>query len=182
LHEVLYMAKNKKKKKKTSPQRLRTMRTPHLSVCRGSLSLAFLMMVAYAVIMMGIAVWQWEGLAKGTVVLWGITQMVMGYAVICLYRHQRAARWGAVGALLILSGVLTMFPTSDFLSQALQALAVAGFSLVLYDLQKYIGVPLMLPGGLIFLAVIAQIVSSPLMAFFGLAFLAMGAGLGLARM
>ncbi len=176
------MAKQKQKKKKTSAQRRPRIHTPRLSVCRGSLALAFLMMVAYAVIMMGIVVWQWEGLAKGTVVLWGVAQMVMGAAVICLYRHQRAARWGAVGALLILSGVLTLFPTSAFLSQALQALAVAGFSLVLYDLQKYVGVPLMLPGGLIFLAVIAQIVSSPLMAFIGLALLALGAGLGLARM
>jgi hypothetical protein len=102
--------------------------------------------------------------------------------VFCLYRRQRAARWGAVAAVLAMSAVFTFVPPSPFLGAAFQALALAGFSLVLYDLQKVLGVPMMLPGGLIFLSVIASLLNSPLMAFAGLALLALGSALALTRL
>ncbi len=157
-------------------------RRPRLAVCRGGLAAGLVLAVMYAVLMMSITVWGWRGLGQGALVVWGVAQAVLAYGVFCLYRRQRAARWGAVAAVLAMSAVFTFVPPSPFLGAAFQALALAGFSLVLYDLQKVLGVPLMLPGGLIFLSVIASLLNSPLMAFVGLAFLALGSALALTRL
>jgi len=64
----------------------------------------------------------------------------------------------------------------------LQALGLAGLSLVFYDLENVFGVPLMLPGGLLFLAVVATVLNTPLMGFVGLALLTLSSMLALGRM
>ena len=156
-------------------------RRPRLAACRGGLAAGLVLAVVYAVLMMSMTVWGWS-LGRGALVVWGTAQAVLAYGVFCLYRRQRAARWGAVAAVLAMSAVFTFVPPSAFLGAAFQALALAGFSLVLYDLQKVLGVPMMLPGGLIFLSVIASLLNSPLMAFVGLAFLALGSALALTRL
>ncbi len=130
---------------------------------------------------MGMAAWGWEGFSGLTPLLWSIAQIILGISVLCLYRHQRISRWGAVGAILIFSGITTAFPTSLFLSHAVQALALTGFSLVFYDLEKINGIPLQLPGGLIFLSVIGSVLNTPLMAFAGLALLTIGSVIALKR-
>jgi len=170
----------KKKAKKTT--RSRVSQRAHLSVCRTSLTLGLVLLALAAVAFIGMMVWSWQGMASVAVYLWAAAQAVLGYAVLCLYRHQKAARWGAVGVLLLVSAFFSVVPPSTFLSQAIQALALTGFSLVLYDLEKFAGVPLRLSGGLIFLGVIGSILSSSLMAFIGLALLAIGAGLALVRL
>ncbi len=139
-------------------------------------------MVVYAALAMGFLAWSPAGLPQWTVGLWGLTLIGLGGGVLCLYRHWRVARWGAVGALLLMSGILTVFPLTDFLNYALQALGLAGLSLVFYDLEKGLGAPLALPGGLIFLAVVASILHTPIMVFAGLALLALGGVLAIGRM
>jgi len=170
----------KKKTKKTT--RNQVSQRSRLSVCRTSLTLGLVLLALAAAAFMGIAVWEWESMSRAAILLWAAAQAVLGYAVLCLYRHQKAARWGAVGVLLLVSAFFSVVPPSTFLSHALQALALTGFSLVLYDLEKFAGVPLRLSGGLIFLGVIGSILSSPLMAFIGLALMALGAGLALTRL
>ena len=155
--------------------------TPRLAGCRLALGVPLALMVAYAVLLLGLLVWGNGRVPQWTVGLWGITLVGLGVGVLCLYRHQHAARWGAVGVVLILAGVLTVFPLTDFLGYALQALGLAGLSLVFYDLEKVYGVPLQLPGGLLFLAVVATVLHTPLMSFIGLALLALGAALALGR-
>ncbi len=155
---------------------------PRLTACRWALGLPLGMMVAYAVLMMGFVVWSASGPPQWTVIWWGVTLVGLGLGVLCLYRRQRAARWGAVGVVLILGGVLTAFPLTAFTSQALQALGLVGLSLIFYDMEKVLGVPLMLPGGLLFLAVVATILNTPLMTFVGLALLAISGTLALGRM
>ncbi len=172
------MAKNKPKK----TTRSRIGAQAHLSVCRASLTVGLMLLALAAMAFIGMTVWGWEGITKGIVLLWAAAQAALGYAVLCLYRHQKAARWGAVGVLLLVSAFFSVAPPSAFLSQAIQALALTGFSLVLYDIEKVAGVRLRLAGGLIFLGVIGSILSSPLMAFVGLALMALGAGLALIRL
>ncbi len=130
---------------------------------------------------MGMAAWGWSGFTGFVIILWSIAQIFLGTGVLCLYRHQRIARWGAVGAILIFSGITTLFPSSLFLAHAIQALALTGFSLVFFDLEKINGIPLQLPGGLIFLSVIGSILNTPLMAFVGLALLTIGSVIALKR-
>ena len=165
-------------KKKKSRGQMR----PRVGFCRTPLAVGLVLAVIYAVVMMGMTALNWSVPAWAVAGAWALAQAVLGVGVLCLYRQQRAARWGAVGAVLLLSAWMSLSPTSAFLAQALQALALTGFSLVLYDVDKLTGVPLRLPGGLIFLAVIGSLLGSPLMAFVGLAFLALGSALTLMRL
>jgi len=139
-------------------------------------------MVVYAVILIGSLVISSEGIPSWSGGVWGLTLVGLGIGTLCLYQQQRAARWGAVGVVLILSGVLTVFPLTTFLAHALQALGLVGLSLVFYDLEKVFGVPLMLPGGLLVLAVVATVLNTPLMSFVGLVLLAVSGTLALGRM
>ncbi len=160
----------------------RTLPTPRLATCRLALGIPLGLMVAYAVLAIGFLVWSANGLPQWTVGLWGLTLLGLGAGTLCLYRHQHAARWGAVGVVLILAGAVSIFPITTFIGYTLQALGLAGLSLVFYDLEKVYGVPLQLPGGLIFLAVVATVLHTPLMSFVGLALLALGGTLALGRM
>lgn len=155
---------------------------PRLAACRKSLGIALGMVVAYAVMVMGFLVFSDQGIPRWSVLFWGLALVGLGIGTLCLYRQQPVARWGAVGVVLVLAGVLTAFPLTPFLAHALQALGLAGLSLVFYDLEKGFGVPLMLPGGLLFLAVVATVLNTPLMGFVGLALLAVSGTLALGRM
>ncbi len=152
-----------------------------LAVCRTALGFPLTLMAVYAAAMMLSAVLGWQpGLwATG---LWAGSQVLMGVGLFCLYRHQAVARWAAVGVVLVLAGVMSLVPMTPFLTYALQALGLAGLSLVFYDLEKHAGIPLMLPGGLLFLAVMASILATPLTALFGLGLLLAASLLALARM
>ncbi len=166
----------------TKKKKNRGQMRPRVGSCRAPLAVGLVLAVIYAVVMMGMTALNWSVPTWAVAGVWALAQAVLGVGVLCLYRRQRAARWGAVGAVLLLSAWMSLSPTSAFLAQALQALALTGFSLVLYDVDKLTGVPLRLPGGLIFLAVIGSLLGSPLMAFVGLAFLALGSALALTRL
>ncbi len=145
---------------------------------------ALVWLIAYAVAMLVKSV---LGLGPSTLAMsvWWITvQLGLALAVGCLYRYQsRAWRWGAVAALLTASALLTLAAPEGLLLPGLQALGLAGFSLVLYDLGRLSGRRLQTPGGLIFLAVIAgYVLHTPLTAFIGLALLAVGATLALRQL
>jgi len=170
------MPKSKKKHPTTLPSRL------HLQGCQRPLQSGLLLAVLYAVVMMGMSALGWQLAAWVPPAGWALAQAALGVGVLCLYRLQKVSRWGAVGAVLLLSAALTLAPSSVFLSQAVQALALTGFSLVLYDVDKLTGAPLRLPGGLIFLAVVGTLLNSPLMAFAGLALLALGSAIAMIRM
>ena len=152
-----------------------------LKFCKNPLSAGFILTLVYGIIVIGMAAWGWSGLSGLSILLWSIAQFLFGIGVICLYRHQRIPRWGAVGAILIFSGIITIFPSSTFVSNAIQAIALTGFSLVLFDLEKINGIPLQLPGGLIFLSVVGSILSTPLMAFAGLVLLTIASFIALKR-
>ncbi len=153
-----------------------------LAACRLTLGVPLGFMAVYAVLMMGFLAWSAAGVPVWSVWLWGLVLLSLGIGTLCLYRQQHVLRWGAVGMVLLLASGLTVFPLTDFLAHALQALGLAGLSLVFYDLENVFGVPLMLPGGLLFLAVVATVLNTPLMGFVGLALLTLSSMLALGRM
>ena len=170
--------------KRSSSSRFVTRGKPASFRCQFGLRVALGWTIAYAVVMMAQVVW---GVGPGAILLaawWASVQIGLGLAAGCLYRHQPAAwRWGAVAALLLTSGLLTLVAPPGILLPALQALGLAGFSLVLYDLGKLTGRNLQAPGGVIFLAVVASyVLNTQLTAFIGLALLALGAGLALRQL
>ncbi len=140
--------------------------------------------IAYAVAMLVKSVLGLGPSPLAMSVWWVTVQLGLALAVGCLYRYQqRAWRWGAVAALLAASALLTLAAPEGLLLPGLQALGLAGFSLVLYDLGRLSGRNLQMPGGLIFLAVIAgYVLHTPLTEFIGLALLAVGATLALRQL
>ncbi|NPA31065.1 MAG: hypothetical protein GXO37_03595 [Chloroflexi bacterium] len=159
-------------------------RRPASFRCLPWLRAALLWTLAYAVIMMLRAVWGGGSAGPLLVLWWASAQIGLGLAVGCLYRYQPGAwRWGAVAALLVAAGLLTLAAPPGILLPALQALGLTGFSLVLYDLGKLTGRNLQAPGGVIFLAVVASyLLNTQLTAFIGLALLALGTTLALRQL
>jgi len=170
--------------KRSSSSRFVTRGKPASFRCLPWLRAALGWAIAYAVVMMARVVW---GVGPGEIALavwWASVQVGLGLAVGCLYRYQSTAwRWGAVAALLVAAGLLTLAAPPGILLPALQALGLTGFSLVLYDLGKLTGRNLQAPGGVLFLAVVASyLLNTPLTAFIGLALLALGATLALRQL
>ncbi len=164
------MAKRKSVRRPKGPQ--------PLGVCRGSLGLALFMLMLYGFGMVVSIALNWGAQATAwLVLLWSLTQLAMGFAVFCLYRHQRLTRWAAVAVLLVASSLLTTYPNvgTSLLRTAVEALGVVGFSLVLYDVGKILRQPMGTASGLIFLAVIGTLLQTPLTAFAGLVLLVLGA-------
>jgi len=64
----------------------------------------------------------------------------------------------------------------------IEALAVTGLSLSLFDLGRATRLDMGIPAGMIFLGVILQILQDPLMSFVGILFLAIGFYLSLKRL
>ncbi len=152
-----------------------------LNFCKNQLSSGLLTSAIYGITLISLTLWGLNEFSGIAIFVWSIAQIFLGTGVLCLYRHQRIPRWGAVGAILIFSGIVTLLPSSLFVSHTVQALALTGFSLVLFDLEKINGIPLQLPGGMIFLAVIGSILNTPLMSFAGIVLLTLGSIVALKR-
>jgi len=171
-------------RKKAPSSSLRSHRRPASFRCLPWLRIALVWTLAYAVAMMARVMWSDFTGGVGWVLWWATVQIGLGLAVGCLYRYQPTAwRWGAVAALLVAAGLLTLAAPPGILLPALQALGLTGFSLVLYDLGKLTGRNLQAPGGVIFLAVVASyLLNTQLTAFIGLALLALGTTLALRQL
>ena len=108
-------------------------------------------------------------------VYWGIIQLFLAYAVLCIYQTTGMLKISAVGILLIISGLLTFYRPSGFLPYAAEALAMTGISLILFDLGKaFPTLRLDVAGGIIFLGIIFSILNNQFMSMLGLAALLIG--------
>ncbi|NPA27386.1 MAG: hypothetical protein GXO36_07305 [Chloroflexi bacterium] len=154
-----------------------------LGVCRTSVGLALGLLIGYGFGVMAAIALNSPTLGQWMMLVWSLTLLAMGFAVFCLYRHQRVVRWAVVAVLLVLASLLTSYPVlSPFWIYTLQALGVVGFSLVMYDVGKLLRQPLGTGSGLIFLAIISTILNSPLAAFIGMVLMILGAYLLLQRL
>ena len=73
-------------------------------------------------------------------------------------------------------------PESQVFVIGIEALAVTGLSLSLFDLGRATRLDMGIPAGMIFLGVILQILQNQLMSFVGILFLAIGFYLSLKRL
>ena len=121
------------------------------------------------------------GLLRPLLLYWGLAKLVMGAGLICVYGLSQKPKHAFGGMLLVVSAffsanqALGLFPGLGLLETATEALAVVSFSLLLYELGRdRPGSGLELAGGLIFLGVIFQILSAPLMEAIGVGLLGAG--------
>ena len=120
-------------------------------------------------------------LLKPLFLYWGLALLVMGAGMLCVYALSLKPKHAFGGMLLVASAffsanaALGLLPSLGLLEVAVQALAIVAFSLLLYELGRdRPGSGLELAGGLVFLGVIFQILSAPLLEAIGVFLLAIG--------
>ncbi len=120
-------------------------------------------------------------LLKPLFLYWGLAQLTMGAGLLCVYALSQKQKHAFGGMLLLASAffsanaALGVLPSLGLLEVAIQALGVVSFSLLLYELGRdRPGSGLELAGGLVFLGVIFQILSTPLLEAVGVFLLAIG--------
>ena len=117
--------------------------------------------------------------------LWAVAKIGFAIALVCLYQATGYAKWALAAVLLAASAVLPyLLPpdgTATFII-GIEALAVTGLSLSLFDLGRATNTEMGIPSGMIFLGVILQILQNQLMSYVGVVFLAIGFYLSLKRL
>ncbi len=114
-------------------------------------------------------------------VFWALGEVLFALGMFCVYLMSREAKHAFAGLLLVaasafnLNQALGLWASGGLIEVAVQALAVVGVSLLLYELGRARpGSQLELAGGLIFLGVIFQIVRAPLFEAIGVILLLIG--------
>ncbi len=154
-----------------------------------SLGLGFLYALALTfVISLGLAMpdLKLPDLVQGIILLvWAIAKIGFAFSWVCLYQATGYVKW-AIAALLLAASALMPYiltnPESQVFIVGIEALAVTGLSLSLFDLGRATRLDLGIPAGMIFLGVILQILQNQLMSFVGILFLAIGFYLSLKRL
>ncbi len=114
---------------------------------------------------------------------WGVIKLVLGYGVLCLYQLNKLFKYALVSILLFISGLFSFYPPHPFLVIGVEALAITGFSLTLFDIGRARPeTNLQLAGGLIFLGVIFSMLPAGALEFAGAAALLFGLVLAYTRL
>ncbi len=117
--------------------------------------------------------------------LWAIAKIGFAFSLVCLYQATGYTKWAIAAMLLAASAVLPYVLTnheSQVFVLGIEALAVTGLSLSLFDLGRATQRDLGTSAGLVFLGVILQILQSPIMAYVGIILLAIGFYLSLKQL
>ncbi len=114
---------------------------------------------------------------------WGIIKLILAYGVVCLYQINHMFKYALVAILLFVSGIFSFYPPHPALVVGVEALAVTGFSLTLFDIGRMRPeTNLQLAGGLIFLGVILSMLPAGALEFAGVAALLFGFVLAATRL
>jgi len=117
--------------------------------------------------------------------LWALAKIGFAFSLVCLYQATGYVKWAVAALLLAASAVLPyvlVHPGSEVFVIGIEALAVTGLSLSLFDLGRATNTEMGIPAGMIFLGVILQILQNQLMSYVGIVFLAIGFYLSLKRL
>ena len=117
--------------------------------------------------------------------IWAIAKIGFAFALVCLYQATGYTKWAIAALLLAASAIMPYIlthPESQVFVIGIEALAVTGLSLSLFDLGRATRLDMGIPAGMIFLGVILQILQNQLMSFVGILFLAIGFYLSLKRL
>ncbi len=119
------------------------------------------------------------------ILVWALGKIGFAFALICLYQATGYTKWAIAALLLAASAVMPYVltnPDSQIFVIGIEALAITALSLSLFDIGKASQSDLGVAAGMIFMGVILQILQNALMAYVGIAFLAMGFYLSLKRL
>jgi hypothetical protein len=117
--------------------------------------------------------------------VWALAKIGFAFSLVCLYQATGYVKWALAALLLAASAILPYVltnPGSEIFVIGIEALAVTGLSLSLFDLGRATNTEMGIPAGMIFLGVILQILQNELMAYVGIVFLAIGFYLSLKRL
>ena len=117
--------------------------------------------------------------------LWALAKIGFAFSLVCLYQATGYVKWALAALLLASSAVLPYLltnPGAQVFVIGIEALAVTGLSLSLFDLGRATNTDMGIPAGMIFLGVILQILQNQLMSYVGIIFLAIGFYLSLRRL
>jgi len=135
-----------------------------LSRCFKIVSAGFGLGVFYALFIVGGPILSLKIPAPVLTFFWTVVKALLGVGLLCLYQPTKDIKIAAAGILLVSSAVFSLFPLHNFLTLAVEALAITSLSLVLFDLNKlFPGLKLSVPAGLLFLGVIFSILNNPMM-------------------
>jgi hypothetical protein len=117
--------------------------------------------------------------------VWAVAKIGFAFSLVCLYQATGYVKWALAALLLAASAILPYIlsnPESAIFVIGIEALAVTGLSLSLFDLGKATNTEMGIPAGMIFLGVILQILQNQLMSYVGIVFLSIGFYLSLKRL
>lgn len=117
--------------------------------------------------------------------IWALAKIGFAFSLVCLYQSTGYVKWALAALLLAASAVLPYLltnPGAQIFVIGIEALAVTGLSLSLFDLGRATNTEMGIPAGMIFLGVILQILQNQLMSYVGIIFLAIGFYLSLKRL
>ena len=117
--------------------------------------------------------------------LWALAKIGFAFSLICLYQATGYVKWAIAALLLAVSAAIQYLlknPDAQIFVIGIEALAVTGLSLSLFDLGRAANTEMGVPSGMIFLGVILQILQNQMMSYVGIVFLAIGFYLSLRRL
>ena len=181
------MAKKKQTVKKVPVQTekaLRCVKWLNISLAMGliyALALVFLISISIAAPDLATP----EIIHVSILFLWALAKIGFAFSLVCLYQTTGYIKWALAALLLAASAVLPYIltnPGSEVFVIGIEALAVTGLSLSLFDLGRATNTEMGVSAGMIFLGVILQILQNEMMSYVGIVFLAIGFYLSLKRL
>jgi len=181
------------RKTRTSPPKKHPIQTKKAQRCVHWLILSLWLGLAYALILvflisLNLAAPELHipaSIQSLNLVLWALAKIGFAFSLVCLYHATGYTKWAIAAMLLAASAVMPYIltnPASQVFVLGIEALAVTGLSLSLFDLGRATQRDLGAPAGFIFLGVILQILQSPIMAYVGILLLASGFYLSLKQL
>ncbi len=114
---------------------------------------------------------------------WAVVKLLLAYGTFCIYTVSRENKHALVTLLLTVSALFVVFTPHPFLANAVEALAITGFSLVLFDIGRARPeTQLEWAGGLIFIGVVFSILNTPATGFIAAVALLFGMVLAATRL
>ncbi len=106
---------------------------------------------------------------------WGVVKFLLAYAMVRGYRLTALKRLAVLGILFVMSGFFSFFPVWGLIGDLVEAAALGGLSLFLFDLGRaYPMLDLQTPAGLIFLGLVFTLLTDETLTLIGLLMLLLG--------
>ncbi len=95
---------------------------------------------------------------------WAVVKLTLGIGLLCIFQSTHLPKIAFAAILMLVSAAFSPFPADGFLTLAVEALALTGLSLTLFDISRaFPGLKLSVPAGVIFLGVIFSMLNNPMM-------------------